>query len=224
MRLPEWLTNKPFAHRGLHSGNSVPENGISAFKLAVERGYGIELDVQHLSDGGIAVFHDDDLERMTGRSGPISDETSNSISKLDLLGTEDRIPLLKHVLKLVDSKVPILVELKTRRPPGGFESEVARIMRTYGGEFAVQSFNHSTVEWFKLNCPEFIRGLNCDDIKTVHPTRIAECRPDYIACGLAGLPESKHELPVVVWTVRSKSEQVATAAVSDNYIFEDFLP
>ena len=224
MRSPEWLKNKPFAHRGLHSGNSVPENSISAFNLAVERGYGIELDVQHLSDGGIAVFHDDDLERMTGRCGPISEETSNSVSNLELLGTENRIPLLQQVLKLVDSKVPILVELKTHRPPGGFESEVAQLMRTYIGEFAVQSFNHSTVEWFKLNCPEFIRGLNCDDIKTVHPTRIAECRPDYIACELAGLPESKHELPIVVWTVQTDGERRSSSAVSDNFIFEDFLP
>lgn len=224
MRSPDWLTKRPFAHRGLHSKPTVPENSLLAFNRAAESGYGIEFDVQHLADGGIAVFHDDDLERMTGRRGLISEETCKSVSKLALLGTEERIPLLQQVLKSVDAKAPILVELKTQRPPGEFESEVARILRTYGGEFAVQSFNHAAVEWFKSNCPEFTRGLICEHFNLVDPTRIDECRPDYIACGLNGLPESKQALPVAVWTVRSASEQLLASAVADNIIFEDFLP
>ncbi len=224
MRSPEWLMKKPFAHRGLHSGKTVPENSLLAFNRAVERGYGIELDVQYLADGGVAVFHDDELGRMAGRPGLISEETSKSISKLALLGTEERIPLLRQALKSVDSKVPILVELKTRRPPGEFESEVARIMQAYGGEFAVQSFNHATVEWFESNCPKFTRGLICENINSVNPNLTVECQPDYIACGLNGLPECKYSLPVVVWTVQTEEEKDSASAVSDNFIFEDFLP
>ena len=224
MRSLEWFTRRPFAHRGLHAGEIAPENSLSAFDRAVDKGYGIELDVQHLADGEVAVFHDDELERMTGRRGLISEETSESISMLALLGTEERIPLLQQVLKSVDAKVPILVELKTRRTPGEFESEVARIMQDYAGEFAVQSFNSATVEWFNSNRPEFTRGLICERFNFVDPTRIDECRPDYIACGLNGLPESRQALPVAVWTVRSASEQLLASAVADNIIFEDFLP
>ena len=224
MRSLEWLTKRPFAHRGLHSETVVPENSLLAFNHALESGYGIELDVQYLADGGIAVFHDDDLERMTGRPGLISEVTSDGISKLELLGTEERIPLLQRVLKSIDAKVPILVELKTRRTPGEFESEVARIMQGYTGKFAVQSFNSATVEWFKSNRPEFTRGLICEHFNLVDPTRIDECQPDYIACGLNGLPESRQALPVAVWTVRSASEQLLASAVADNIIFEDFLP
>ena len=224
MRSPEWLTRGPFAHRGLHSGKVVPENSLLAFNRAVERGYGIELDVQYLADGGVAVFHDDELERMTGRQRLIAEETSESISNLALLGTEERIPLLQQVLKSVDKKVPILVELKTRRPPGEFESEVARVMQAYCGEFAVQSFNHSSVAWFKSNCPEFTRGLICEGFNSVHPNLTVECQPDYIACGLNGLPESKRELPVVVWTVQTEDERRSASPVSDNFIFENFLP
>ncbi len=224
MRSPEWLMKKPFAHRGLHSGKTVPENSLLAVNRAVERGYGIELDVQYLADGGVAVFHDDELGRMTGRPGLISEETSDSISNLALHGTEERIPLLQQVLESVDSKVPILVELKTRRPPGEFESEVARVMQAYCGEFAVQSFNHATVEWFESTCPEFTRGLICENINSVNPNLTVECQPDYIACGLNGLPECKYSLPVVVWTVQTEEEKDSASAVSDNFIFEDFLP
>ena len=36
-----------YAHRGLHDNRSdAPENSLKAFRLAVERGFGIELDVQ----------------------------------------------------------------------------------------------------------------------------------------------------------------------------------
>ena len=36
-----------YAHRGLH-GNGVPENSMDAFRRALEKGYGIELDVHLL--------------------------------------------------------------------------------------------------------------------------------------------------------------------------------
>ena len=48
-----------YAHRGLH-GNGVPENSMTAFQLALEGGYGIELDVQLSKDG--VVLTGPDLE------------------------------------------------------------------------------------------------------------------------------------------------------------------
>ena len=51
-----------FAHRGLHSRDkSVPENSITAFRLAARAGYGVELDVHLSKDGQVVVFHDDTL-------------------------------------------------------------------------------------------------------------------------------------------------------------------
>ena len=59
-----------FAHRGLHtSDGSAPENSLTAFRMAANVGYGVELDVHITADDQIVVFHDDDLERMTGVSG-----------------------------------------------------------------------------------------------------------------------------------------------------------
>jgi hypothetical protein len=40
------------AHRGLHTADqSVPENSLTAFALAREKGYGVELDVRLSKDG-----------------------------------------------------------------------------------------------------------------------------------------------------------------------------
>ncbi len=54
-------TTKFIAHRGLHDGKSIPENSILAFEKAVEKGYGIELDITISKDNQIVVFHDETL-------------------------------------------------------------------------------------------------------------------------------------------------------------------
>lgn len=55
--------HRNFAHRGLFDNRSRCENSLSAFRAAVEHGYGIELDLQMTADGRIVVFHDEDLMR-----------------------------------------------------------------------------------------------------------------------------------------------------------------
>ena len=45
-----WLSEWTYAHRGLH-GNGVPENSLAAYAGAVERGMGIECDIQRSRDG-----------------------------------------------------------------------------------------------------------------------------------------------------------------------------
>ena len=41
-----------------------PENSLTAFKKAVDAGYGIEFDVQLSKDDKLVVFHDATLKRM----------------------------------------------------------------------------------------------------------------------------------------------------------------
>ena len=63
-----------FAHRGLHTADgTAPENSLTAFRMAANVGYGVELDVHLTRDGKVAVFHDHDLECMTGAQGKIED-------------------------------------------------------------------------------------------------------------------------------------------------------
>ena len=61
-------TNKCFVitHRGLEPSNLdfYPESSYEAFKDHLERGFGIEFDVNFAKDG-LIVFHDSDLNRIT---------------------------------------------------------------------------------------------------------------------------------------------------------------
>ena len=65
-----WLAGHDYAHRGLHGAGRV-ENSPSAFAAAIERGMGIECDVQRSRDGEAMVFHDWELDRLTGENGAV---------------------------------------------------------------------------------------------------------------------------------------------------------
>ena len=102
-----------FAHRGLHSKtHGIPENSMSAFRAAIQKNYGIELDLHLTRDGELVVFHDDDLKRVCGRPERPEDLTAAELTKCTLLGTKEHIPLFRDVLALVNDQVPLLVELK----------------------------------------------------------------------------------------------------------------
>ena len=60
----------------------------------------------------ILVFHDDDLERMTGVKKLVKNSLYSEIQSLNLDNTSYKIPLLEEVLNLVNGEVPIIIELK----------------------------------------------------------------------------------------------------------------
>ena len=148
-----------FAHRGLYEKDgSVPENSLPAFARAVERGYGIELDVQLSRDGEVVVFHDDTLDRVCGKDARVDALDYAELRSLSLCGTEERVPLFSEVLELVNGRVPLIVELKN----GPRNKELCRktlaFLRAYRGPFCVESFNPMIVAWFRRHAPSVFRG------------------------------------------------------------------
>ncbi|MDB9496750.1 glycerophosphodiester phosphodiesterase family protein [Spirulina major CS-329] len=97
-----WIVNTPIAHRGLHNDSSVPENSLKAFERAVNKNYPIELDINLLSDGNLAVFHDQKLERMTGIRGSIFAQDASTVKTMRLFETDQHIPLIEEVFELVE--------------------------------------------------------------------------------------------------------------------------
>lgn len=146
-----------YAHRGLHDKES-PENSLSAFAKAVEENHGIELDVQLSSDGEIFVFHDDSLKRMCGVDKKIHELTAEEIKSYRLLDTNESIPTLDEVFKLVDARVPILIEIKYYARTTELCAALASALDKYYGIFAVQSFDPRALRYFKKNRPRFARG------------------------------------------------------------------
>ena len=81
----EILKKYRYAHRGYHDKPVIPENSLPAFRRAIERGFGAELDVHLLKDGTLAVFHDSNLRRCANVEGEIEDLTLDELKQVAAL-------------------------------------------------------------------------------------------------------------------------------------------
>ena len=232
-----------YAHRGLHS-DTAPENSLSAFRLAVEAGFGIELDVHTVKGGGVVVFHDGTLDRMVGRSAGLCDFTAEELGEMKLLGSDEKIPTLREVLELVGGRVPLLVELKHDSGVGGVAKAAAELLRDYEGDFIVESFDPFTVADFAKEMPNIGRGILAQKYTGNPKFRgfryfLAEnllinkiCKPDFVAyrhkdANMLSFRAVKAIFkPVTVaWTVRSPEEERAAYDNGfDTVIFENYIP
>ena len=243
-----WLTDKGFAHRGLHDALSdIPENSLPSFEAAITQGFGIELDVHLSSDGVPMVFHDEEMARMTGIEGEIKEYTSAELREMTLIPGSAKIPTLQEALQLIQGRVPVLVEVKNYgQPIGPLESAVGMVVKDYQGPLTVQSFNPMSLKWFYKHLPHVVRGLIAysfpvEEVPIKATTRFLlknllftpVCKPHYIAYEHQDL--ARHRLrrlhrmrvrgtPVLVWTVRTQEHADLALKRADNIIFEGFNP
>ncbi len=233
-----WLVEKYVAHRGLHDEES-PENSLSAFEKAIEKGYVIELDVQQIADGTVVVFHDTSLSRMTGQDGYLKNLITEDLSACYLEGTKETIPTFQQALDLINGRTPIIIEVKNTLKVGSLESSTLEILKNYKGQFAIMSFNPYVLSWFKENAPEILRGqlsafFKKDKLSLVKKVVLKKmllnkvAQPNFIAYEAEHLPNRYvrkfNNLPLLAWTVRSQEEYMRVVKYCDNIIFENFEP
>ncbi len=237
----EHLFHPPVAHRGLWSPGGAPENSQAAFQAACAGGYGVELDVQLSADGEAMVFHDDDLQRLTGQPGRLRDRTAADLAQVRLSGTDERIPTLLEVLTLIGHRAMVHIELKTPYGDvGRLEQRVHEIIIDHAGPLAVIGFNPYSHAWFADRFPGVLRGLDSDRYRNA--PHLAEeqrkafarlehvkiARPHFLALGVDMLPSdaaAAHRakgLPIVAWTVRGPEQWADLKPHCDNFIFEGF--
>ena len=232
-----------YAHRGLHNSEKA-ENSMSAFKAAVEAGYGIELDIRLSKDGRLVVFHDDTLDRVCGREGKVIDFTADQLSKFKLCGTNDGIPLFSDVLSMVDGRVKLLVEIKENPGDSSVSRAACQMLKEYKGEYIVESFNPLSLSVVKKEMPRVTRGILSHRyyeyeqyqkplyflLQSLMLNFI--CRPAFIAydhrhAGRFALRFVRFlfRVPTLAWTVRSaEEEKKARENGIDGIIFENYLP
>lgn len=235
-----WLTDTYVAHRGLFNNVDVPENSTPAFEKATQNGFGIETDVQMTKDGVLVVFHDDTLDRMTGVSGSICQLTFDQVRQLRLGGTNCQIPTFDEFLQAA-SGTNLIVELKKHKEIGEMESKVAKALSTYNGNYCIESFDPFIVRWFKVHCPNVIRGqLSCSfegqnlsKLKRYLAANLKLCKwngSQFIAYDVATLRNNAavakwaKKVPIICWTVRSQQQYDQMHDCFDNMIFDSFVP
>ena len=239
----ESLLSKRYAHRGLHNGTRA-ENSLSAFKAAVDAGYGIELDVRLSSDGELVVFHDDTLERVTDREGRVDAYTAKELSEIKLCDTGDGIPTFCEVLELVGGRVPLLVELKEDAGKYGVTEKACEMLREYTGEYMIESFNPLALGRVRKLLPGTCRGILSQSFLKDKKYRTLThflleilvlnvvCRPHFVAFNIEHsnnaalrLTRRVFGVPTLAWTVRSEAqEQKAAKEGFETTIFEGHEP
>ncbi len=232
-----------YAHRGLHAKDkTVPENSIAAFSAAVAAGYGIELDVNITADGKLVVFHDDNLKRVFGVDRKIIDCTFEELSVLRLHNTHETIPLLSDVLKLVDGRQALVVELKHSHRNKALCEKTAELLDQYKGPYCIESFDPRIVLWFKKHRPQTVRGQLSAGRKNYEAqpfcqgfllsslyTNIA-ARPHFVAYRHEDVKRFKLFLyrllggKLMGWTVRDTDDEQRLRQYFDAIIFEYFRP
>lgn len=227
-----------YAHRGLHS-DTVPENSLGAFELACRSGHGIELDVQLSEDGQVMVFHDATLDRMTGVHAHLHELKCAQLQELKLAGTCEKIPTFSQVLKLVDGRVPLLVELKGETFDTALCEKVAELLTEYKGPYCIESFNPLLLHGIGKKLPESTRGIlytnvcrekRKHDVIHIALTLMAfnfVAKPSFIAFD----KKDRNSLPVrlttkffkapkFVWTIRGEGELKTARDNGELAIFE----
>lgn len=240
--MKKYLFPVRYAHRGLHDEEKA-ENSLSAYRAAVERGFGIEFDVRLSKDGELVVFHDDDLKRLCGVDKNVVDLTKEELQRLHLSGTDDVIPTLQEVLSLVDGKVPLLVEIKDMPRHGEVVEKTVEALKAYRGDFIVESFNPLYIAKVKKLMPEVCRGVlsmnfsHEKSFKAFFPALQLlllnfRAKPDFIAYEVSGWRSFSlnacrklFHTASLCWVPRSQQEeQDAYRHGFDAVIFENYIP
>ena len=235
------LQSFKYAHRGLHDAEK-PENSMAAFRAALEHGYGIELDIHLMKDGNLAVIHDCNLLRVTGKEGKITDLTTEALADYHLCGTSETIPTFDQVLKLYAGKAPLIIELKSDDNVQELVDAAVKAMEGYEGPYCMESFDPRCVHTLKKKYPHIIRGQLTEDYfsyanKLPYPLKWALThqalnfltQPDFVAYKYRDLNTFSNTLvrkfwgvAGVTWTLQSQEE--FDDAVKNNWIpiFENF--
>ena len=153
---------KMIAHRGL--SGLAPENTIHAFQLAVEHNYyGVECDIHALKDGNFAVFHDHNLERMTGNKVLINELSAFELENYPIINGNNignyqnvKIPLLNDLFELcAKTNIVPIVEIKQVRNDLDLDRvvELAREYRLYEKVIFI-SFNLDYLLYLRKNYPD----------------------------------------------------------------------
>ena len=233
--------NFKIAHRGLHS-ESVSENSMQAFRLAIENNYAIEIDIHLMKDGELAVVHDSNLKRVTGHEVIVEDLTSAELEKYPLSMDGQTIPVLKDVLKLIDGAVPLLIELKFNDTfDEGQADALLKHLESYPYKdmIALQSFNPHAVKYLKEHTEEYSVGFLTSYklgkgkfitylLKSLK--LLKRMHADFISYDINYLPNKyvtkrrKKGMQVLTWTINSEEKLEKARQVADNIIFEKINP
>ena len=137
-------------HRG--SKGYVAENTLESINNAISLGvHGIEIDIFKCLSGELVLSHENNLKRLTGKSGQLEKLTLNDLKDF-LVAGKYKIPTLNDVLIKIESPLFVNIELKGSDTAGATSKIIADFSRrtSWSKEnFIVSSFNWNELKKFR---------------------------------------------------------------------------
>lgn len=135
-------------HRGYSA--KFTENTIDSFKEAIQCGAdGVEFDIQRTRDGKFIIFHDLNLQRLTGINANVNTVDYAELKRLNIEGGL-KIPLLEELLAIVPENFILNIELKQSIEQHDLEDIYSIICSTVTRDnVLISSFHHDLLPFFK---------------------------------------------------------------------------
>ena len=226
-----WLKEHRIAHRGLHDNKVYPENSLAAYKNAVDHGYDIEMDVWLTDSDVLVMHHDKSLKRTAGQDIKATELDTKHLDKYKLFGTEEHVPLFDDMLKVVDGKVGLIIEIKPTNRVQATCDMVMKHLKKYTGKYCIESFDLRVVNYMHDHYPDVILGqlydhiwwqrwpaILCRQYKKVN--FLAICIKNGASKYYAKIRKNNPDKVFVTWTIRTPEQQALALQACDNYIFE----
>lgn len=216
-------------HRGAMGHET--ENSLASVQKALDLGVDmIEIDVFRIRSGEILVFHDKTVERLTNGGGNIEDYNIVAAKSLTLRGNH-KIPQLQDVLRLVDKKAKLNIELKGTNTADRVNFIIERYIENQGwtlDQFLISSFNWQELsEIRKMNAEIEIAVLaEGDPLKAIPVAKelnAVAINPDYRLLTKSNVDAiHKAGFKVYTWTVNDPEDIEKLKKMGVDGIFSDY--
>jgi len=137
-------------HRG--SKGYVAENTLESIKHAILLGVdGIEIDVFKCLSGELVLSHENNLKRLTGKSGQLEKLTLGELKKFLVVG-KYKIPTLTDVLQTIETPFFVNIELKGLNTAQSTSKIITNLSKSTSWRlenFIISSFNWNELEQFR---------------------------------------------------------------------------
>ena len=163
---------KNIGHRGARG--LYAENTLGSMKVAL--GYGvdmIEFDIQICKTGEVIVMHDYTIDRTTTGHGLVKELTWGYLDTLHMKETNEKIPTLEDVIRLLKGRCGMNIEIKAHNASGeeviNLTRAVIKLIKEYGitaDKFIVSSFNHAMLRVLRSIAPWCPIGTLFEDFGT----------------------------------------------------------
>ena len=209
------MQNYVLAHRGW--SGVAPENTMASFRMAIDDPSvdAIECDIQLSKDGEIVVVHDFTIDRTSNGTGLVKNYTYEELLQFDFGSwfsdefKDEKIPLFKDLLQLVDGKKRLVVEIKTT---ANLYPEIAeKLLATIEGypkdALMIESFNHSLIKKIKEMDPELCTGLIFHDDVTMLLEQIKYTESNFISIFFGNINQqlvdelAANNIEMILWTL-----------------------